>query len=99
MLQFMQLQSVRHDLATEQQQQPVLEGRNTSNLTSGSASRNKELVLYKNPDNHNGVVSHLEPDILECEVKWALESITTKPQSSRQYGTGTKTEIQINGIE
>ena len=28
------------------------------------------------PDNHNGVISHLEPDILECEVKWALESIT-----------------------
>ena len=36
--------------------------------------------LYKkdlhNPDNHNGVIPHLEPDILECEVKWALESIT-----------------------
>ena len=37
--------------------------------------------LYKkdlhDPDNHNGVIIHLEPDILECEVKWALESITT----------------------
>ena len=36
--------------------------------------------LYKkelhNQDNHNGVIIHLEPDILECEVKWALESIT-----------------------
>ena len=30
-----------------------------------------------NLDNHNGVITHLEPDILECEVKWALESITT----------------------
>ena len=30
-----------------------------------------------NPDNHNGVIADLEPDILECEVKWALESITT----------------------
>ena len=29
------------------------------------------------PDNHNGVITHLEPDIQECEVKWALESITT----------------------
>jgi len=29
------------------------------------------------PDNHNGVVTHLEPDILECEIKWALESINT----------------------
>ena len=37
--------------------------------------------LYKkelhNPDNHDGVITHLEPDILECEVKWTLESITT----------------------
>ena len=36
--------------------------------------------LYKkdlhNPDNHVGVITHLEPDILGCEVKWALESIT-----------------------
>ena len=29
------------------------------------------------PDNHNGVITHLEPDILECEVKWTLRSITT----------------------
>ena len=28
------------------------------------------------PDNHDGVITHLEPDILECEVKWVLESIT-----------------------
>ena len=38
--------------------------------------------LYKkdlhNPDNHDGVITHLEPDILECEVKWALGSITTR---------------------
>ena len=37
--------------------------------------------LYKrnphDPDNHNGVITHLKPDILECEVKWALGSITT----------------------
>ena len=37
--------------------------------------------LYKkdlhDQDNHDGVITHLEPDILECEVKWALESITT----------------------
>ena len=30
------------------------------------------------PDNHNGVITHIETDILECEVKWALGSITTK---------------------
>ena len=41
--------------------------------------------LYKkdlhDPDNHDGVISHLEPDILECEVKWALGSITTNKAS------------------
>ena len=34
-----------------------------------------------NPDNHDGEITHLEPDILECEVKWALESITTNKAS------------------
>ena len=41
--------------------------------------------LYKEdlcePDNHNAVITHLEPDILECEVKWALENITTNKAS------------------
>ena len=41
--------------------------------------------LYKkdlhDPDNHGDVITHLEPDILECEVKWALESITTNKAS------------------
>ena len=32
-------------------------------------------------DNHDGVITHLEPDILECEVKWALDSITTNKAS------------------
>ena len=45
--------------------------------------------LYKkdlhDPDNHDGVITHLEPDILECEVKWALESITTN-KASRGHG-------------
>ena len=42
-------------------------------------------VLYKkdlhDPDNHDAVITHLEPDILECEVKWALESITMNKAS------------------
>ena len=41
--------------------------------------------LYKkdlhDPDNHDGVITHLEPDILECEVKWALGSITANKVS------------------
>ena len=42
-------------------------------------------ALYKkdlhDPDNHNGVITHLEPDFLECEVKWVLGSITTNKAS------------------
>ena len=50
--------------------------------------------LYKkdlhDPDNHNGVITHLEPDILECEVKWALDSITTNKASG---GDGIPVEL------
>ena len=42
------------------------------------------------PDNHDGVIIHLEPDILECEVKWALESITTNKASG---GDGIPVEL------
>ena len=35
----------------------------------------------KDPDNHDGVITDLQPDILECEVRWALESITTNKAS------------------
>ena len=43
-----------------------------------------------NPDNHDGVITDLEPDILECEVKWALESITTNKASG---GVGILVEL------
>ena len=50
--------------------------------------------LYKkdlhDTDNHDGVITHLEPDILECEVKWALESITTNKASG---GDGIPVEL------
>ena len=50
--------------------------------------------LYKkdlhNPDNHNGVITHLEPDILEFEAKWALGSITTNKASG---GDGIPAEL------
>ena len=42
------------------------------------------------PDNHNGVITHLEPDILEYEVKWALRSITTNKASG---GDGIPVEL------
>ena len=43
-----------------------------------------------NPDNRNDVITNLEPDILECEVKWALESITTNKASG---GDGIPVEL------
>ena len=50
--------------------------------------------LYKkdphDPDNHDGVITHLEPDILECEVKWALGSIITNKASG---GDGIPVEL------
>ena len=50
--------------------------------------------LYKkdlhNQDNHDGVITHLEPDILECEIKWALESMTTNKASG---GDGISVEL------
>ena len=50
--------------------------------------------LYKkdlhDPDNHDGVITHLEPDILECEVKWVLGSITTDKASGED---GTLVEL------
>ena len=48
-------------------------------------SREYTEELYRkglnDPDNHNGLITHLQPDILECEVKWALGSITTNKAS------------------
>ena len=66
----------------------MLEGkikdRNSMDLTEAEdiKKRRQEYTeeIYKkdlhDPDNHDGVITHLEPDILVCEVKWALESIT-----------------------
>ena len=72
--------------------------RNSKDLTEaeGSKKRWQEYTeeLYKNSlndlDNHNGVITHLQPDILECEVKWALGSITTNKAGG---GNGIPTEL------
>ena len=56
-------------------------------------ARNTEGLYKKDlhdPDNHDGVITHQEPDILECEVKWALESITTNKASG---GDGISVEL------
>ena len=74
-----------------------------SDLAAAAATEAKDIKkrwqeyteeLYKkylhDPDNHDGVITHLEPDILECEVKWALESITTNKASG---GDGIPVEL------
>ena len=65
-----------------------IKDRNCRDLTEaeGIKKRWQEYTeLYKkdlhDPDNHDGVITHVEPDILECEVKWALESFTTNKAS------------------
>ena len=50
----------------------------------------RRTVHLHDPDNHDGVITHLEPDILECEVKWALESITANKASG---GDGIPVEL------
>ena len=73
----------------------ILSPPNTDDLTDNK-KRWQEYTeeMYKkqlhDTDNHNGVITHLEPDILECEVKWALESITTNKASG---GDGIPVEL------
>ena len=67
----------------------AIRDRNGKDLTEAEEIKKRWLEytkeLYKkgfnDPDNHGGVVTHLEPDILECEVKWTLESITMNKAS------------------
>ena len=65
----------------------TIKDRNGLYLTEAEDKRWQEYTeeLYKkdlhDPDNHNGMITHLEPDILECEVKWDLGSITTNKAS------------------
>ena len=66
----------------------IIKDRNSQDLTEAKEIFKKvenTEELYKkglnDPDNHDGVIIHLEPDILECEVKWALGSITTNKAS------------------
>ena len=75
-----------------------IKNRNGMDLTEAEdiKKRRQEYTeeLYKkdlhDPDNHDGVITHLEPDILECEAKWALGSITMKKASG---GDGIPVEL------
>ena len=75
----------------------TIEDRNGMNLTEAEDIKKRwqeYTELYKkvlhDPDSHDGVITHLEPDILECEVKWALGSITMNKASG---GDGTPFEL------
>ena len=74
-----------------------IKDRNGMDLTEGEDIKKRwqeYIELYKkdlhDPDNHSGVLTHLEPDILECEVKWALECITT---TKANRGDGIPVEL------
>ena len=76
----------------------IIKDRNGMDLTEAEDSKKRwqEYIdkLYKkdlhDPDNHNGMITHLEPDILEWKVKWALGSITTRKASG---GDGIPVEL------
>ena len=55
-----------------------------------NTQKNYKKKDLHDPDNHDGVITHLEPDILECKVKWALESITANKASG---GDGVSVEL------
>ena len=70
----------------------TIKDRNSMHLTEAEDIKKmwqEYTELYKkdlnDPDNHDGVITHLQPDILECEVKWALGSITTN-KATGGYG-------------
>ena len=54
---------------------------NTTTLPSSSSSSNRDGKDLHDQDNRDGMITHLEPDILECEVKWVLGSITMNKAS------------------
>ena len=75
---------IRDTKGTFQAKMGTIKDRNSVYLTEADIKKSKQEYteeLYKkdlhDPDNHNGVITHLEPDILESEVKWILGSMTT----------------------
>ena len=80
-----------------------IEDRNGMDLTKAEDIKKRwreYSELYKkdlhNPDNHNGMITHLEPDILECKVKWVLGSITANKASGGDGIPGELFQILTN---
>ena len=91
------LKKIRDTKGTFHAKMGTIKDRNGMDLTEADfKQRWQEYIeeLYKkdlhNPDIHNGMIIHLEPDILECEVKWALGSITT---NKARGGDGIPVEL------
>ena len=91
-------QKIRDNKGTFHANMGSIKDRNGMDLTEAEDIKKKwqeyAEELYKKdlhgPDNYSGVITHLEPDILECEVKWALGSITTNKASG---GDGIPVEL------
>ena len=88
---------IRDTKATFHAKMGQIKNRNGMDLTEAEDIKKRwqeYAELYRkvlhNPENHSGVLTHLEPDILECEVKWALGSITTNKASE---GDGIPVEL------
>ena len=89
---------IRDTKGTSHAKMGTIKDRNGMDLTEAEDNKNRwqeyTEELYKkdlhDPDNHNGVITNLEPDILECEVKWALGSITMNKASG---GDGISAEL------
>ena len=82
---------IRDTKGTFHAKMDTIKDRNGMDLTEAEDIKNRwqeYTELYKknlhDPDNHNGGITHLEPEILECEVKWALESITNRKHHYEQ---------------
>ena len=90
--------NIRDTKGTFHAKMGTIKDRNGVNITEAEDTKKRWLEyteeLYKkdlhDPGNHNGVITHLEPDILECEVKWALGSITT---NKARGGDGIPVEL------
>ena len=85
---------IRDTKGTFHAKMSTIKGRNLTEAEDIKKRWQEHKELYKkhlhDPENHDGVIIHLEPDILECKGKWALESITTNKASG---GDGIPVEI------
>ena len=92
------VKKIRHTKGTFHVKMDSIKDRNGRDLTEAEDTKKRwqeyTEELYKkdlhNADNHDGVITHLEPDILECEVKWTLERITKNKASG---GDGIPVEL------